>query len=643
MKPEGAESEITGDTLRLLILFAATACVVVSGLLSYFRPDQTTITQAAALAGAIFAVIPTVSGLISSIRSSGFAATRYYMDQYVVLALAACLATERYVSGAIVAIVLVFGQMLEERTTLGVDIAIRRLRSLSRIRARKLVDTREEHLDATSLHTGDIVSIHPGETIPADATVLTGHALVDQAAVTGESSPIEASPGSSVYAGTLNLNGALIARVDGTGKDTVMGRVQSIIEDAKTSTSPIISLAEDYARYYTPLILLIAVCVFLFTQDMGRAIAVVVVSIPCAFVLASPSAMVAAISAASRMGMLIRSVRHLESARLIDTVVFDKTGTLTTGHLKLEEILLHSPWEEKEVLQFAAALESHSNHPIAKAITKLASDTTLPSVENFLEHSGRGLEGVISGKRMQIGRISWLAENGIAVISEISPRYSTMALAIDGVHAATFLLSQTTRPEAVETLRLLRVLGIEDIRMVTGDRDEVASHLAQQLGIDHYLSDCLPEDKVREICRLKKEGKRVMVVGDGLNDAPALAESHLGIAMAASGNDITVLTADVALMSNDLRRIPDLLWLSERTVAIVNQNLLCGMILIAIAILLSSLGWVNPITAAIFHEFSAFFVIFNGARLLRFEGLPEKIIMPVSTSLPGSAYQEMAM
>ena len=626
MTPASHDAIGRGDSVRLAILFVATACIVVSGLLSWLRPDQPALAQAAALAGAILAALPTVAGLITSIRSTGFSATRYYMDQYVVLALAACLATERYTSGAIVAIVLVFGQMLEERSTLGVDAAVSRLRSLARLRARRRTGDSHEEIDASELRSGDEVAIHAGETIPADAIVLSGHALVDQAAVTGESVPVEVAAGATVFAGTVNLNGALTARVSGTGRDTVMGRVQAIIEEAKTSTSPIISLAEDYARYYTPLILLIAACVFLFTQDLSRAIAVLVVSIPCAFVLASPSAMVAAISSASRMGMLVRSVRHLESARLIDTVVFDKTGTLTTGRMELEEVAIHAAdWREEELLSLAAALESQSNHPVAKAITRLAGGSTLPVVDDFREHPGRGLEGIIGGKQLRIGRPSWLAGQGIKMADQAFSRHSIVALAIDGVHAATFLLAQSIRPEAAETLRLLRQLGIEDIRMVTGDREEVASHLASQLGIDQYLAACLPEDKVREIRRMKEAGRRVMVVGDGLNDAPALAESDLGIAMASEGNDVTVLTSDVALMSNDLRRIPDLLWLSQRTVSVVNQNLLCGMIFIALAILLSSAGWISPVAAAFFHEFSAFFVIFNGARLLRFRSIAEEM------------------
>ncbi len=609
---------------RLRLLFFASALLIASVLTGWVRPEQESIRGALALAGALIVAAPIVSGVITAIRSTGFAATQFYMDQYVVLALAACLATEKYLTGGIVAIVLLFGQMLEERTTVGVEMALAKLRLLSRIRALRKKSGVEEEVESSELVSGDEIIIRPGESIPADAVILTGNALIDQSRITGESVPVEVGPGSEIYAGTANLNGAIEARVTGAGSETVMGRVQSIIEEAKNSEAPIISLAEDYARYYTPLILLIAASVFFLTQDIERAIAVLVVSIPCAFVLASPSAMVSAIAAGSRMGLLIKSVRHLESARMIDTVVFDKTGTLTLGKLELEESLIHSvEFNALSALRIAAAIEGKSNHPVARAISNAVSAEDRPVVSDFTEHSGLGLEGLVDGRRVLIGRPSFLEKSGVSL--SIHPpdftRQSLVLLAVDGVHVSTFLLADCIRPEARETLYRLRSLGISDFIMLTGDRTEVANHIAAYTGIKNFKANCLPEDKLNHIRQLRAEGRKVMVVGDGLNDAPALAEGDLGVAMGALGNDVTIHTSDVALMSNDLRRLPDLLLLSAKTVSIINQNLLCGFAFIIVAITLSALGFVNPITAAFFHEFSAFFVIFNSARLLRFDGM----------------------
>lgn len=606
---------------RLRLLFVATALLIASVITGWLRPDQEAVRSSLALVGALIVAVPIVSGVITAIRSTGFAATQFYMDQYVVLALAACLATEKYLTGGIVAIVLLFGQMLEERTTVGVEMALAKLRQLSRIRARRKSG---ESIEAADLVPGDEISILPGEAIPADAIVLSGNALVDQSGITGESVPVEVGPGSEIFAGTNNLNGSIEARVTGAGSETVMGRVQSIIEEAKNSEAPIISLAEDYARYYTPLILLIAASVFFFTQDIERAIAVLVVSIPCAFVLASPSAMVSAIAAGSRMGLLIKSVRHLESARMIDTVVFDKTGTLTQGKLELEDTLVHSAeFDPAAALRIAAAIEGKSNHPVARAISNSVAAENRPPVSDFTEHSGLGLEGLVDGHRVLIGRPSFLEKSGVSL--SIHPpdftRQSLVLLAVDGEHTATFLLADRIRPEARETLDRLRSLGISDFVMLTGDRTEVAQNIAAHVGITDFKANCLPEDKLNHIRALRAAGRKVMVVGDGLNDAPALAEGDLGVAMGALGNDVTIHTSDVALMSNDLRRLPDLLLLSAKTVGIINQNLLCGFAFIIAAITLSTLGFVNPIAAAFFHEFSAFFVIFNSARLLRFDGM----------------------
>lgn len=611
---------------RLGLLFAATALMLASVLSGWLRPEQEIIRQTLALLAALIVAVPIVTGLIHAIRSTGFAATQFYMDQYVVLALAACLATEKYLTGAVVAIVLLFGQMLEERTTVGVEMALAKLRHLSKVRARRKTGETHSEVEATQLLPGDEIRILPGESIPADATILTGHALIDSSSITGESVPVEVGPGSDIFAGTNNLNGSIDARVTGTGQDTVMGRVQSIIEEAKESEAPIISLAEDYARYYTPLILLIAASVFFFTQEIERAIAVLVVAIPCAFVLASPSAMVSAIAAASRMGLLIKSIRHLESARLTDTIVFDKTGTLTEGKLELEETTIHSPtYDESSILRLAAAIEGQSNHPIARAISQTVPENERPAVTSLTEHHGLGLEGTIEGKTILIGRPSFLEKSGItlAIDPATHTRHSLVLIAIDGIHHATFLLADRIRPEAAETLTRLRALGISDFVMLTGDRPEVAVTIAARIGITDFKANCLPQDKVDHIRALKAAGKKVMVVGDGLNDAPALAEGDLGVAMGALGNDVTVHTSDVALMSGDLRRLADLLLLSSKTVNIINQNLLCGFAFIIIAIALSSLGFVNPIAAAFFHEFSAFFVIFNSARLLRFDGIEE--------------------
>jgi Cd2+/Zn2+-exporting ATPase len=612
---------------RLAIVCTATAFLIAGAAVPWIDADRTGIGGLLAAIGMCIVAAPIVWQTITAMRATGFAATQFYMDQYVVLAMGACAATGQYLTGGIVAVILVLGQMLEERTVIGVEYAISRLRELGRMRARRIEDGSENEVEASALAPGDLVRIRPGDAIPADAVIEEGEALVNQSNITGESLPIEAGPGDRIFAGTTNLNGLLTARVAGSGGDTVMARVQRILEEAKETEAPIIRMAEDYARYYTPLVLVVAASVYLFSGDINRAISVLIVSIPCAFVLASPSALVTAIACASRLGLLVKGARHLEDGKRIDTVVFDKTGTLTQGALEIERVWLHGEDDRETILGLAAALERHSNHPVAKAVHR-AGAAWMPDIEASLveECAGQGVSGVIGGRHVRVGRLRWLRSLGVP-LGERPPdavSFSLAGIVIDGHHAATLGLADQVRSEAAEALERLRALGIERMVLLTGDRQTVAEGIASRLGLAEFKAECLPEDKMRYIEELKASGATVMVVGDGLNDAPALAAGHLGVAMGALGNDVAIHTADVALMNNDLRRLADLLELSHRTVGVINQNLLCGFLFIIAAVTLSTLGWISPIVAAFVHEFSAFFVIFNSARLLRFDGLVDE-------------------
>lgn len=637
---------------RLALVFSASALLLAGGLLPLLRPGQDGIGGALALVGMLVIALPIIVQVFTALRATGFAATQFYMDQYVVLAMGACLATGQYLTGGIVAVVLVLGQMLEERTVIGVEYALARLRELGAVKATRLdpATAAETIVGAQDLAPGDLIRLRPGDAVPADARVLAGEALLNQANLTGESLPAEVHPGDKIFAGTVNLNGLLEAEVLTAGDGTVMSRVTKILEEAKSAESPIISMAEDYARHYTPLVLLIAASVFFFTQDINRAIAVLIVSIPCAFVLASPSALVSAIACASRLGLLVKGARHFESGRRIDTVVFDKTGTLTQGILHVAHTWIHDPAHTPATaLHLAAALEQNSKHPVAQAIHRAATESENSNskfdISNLTETAGLGVTAIYQGRTVRVGRLRWLSETHhipLAPLPAEADTHSLVGLALDGVHLATFGLADRLRPEAAEAIARLRSVGVERVVMLTGDRRAVAQHVATHLGLTEFVAECLPEDKRRHIETLKASGARVMVVGDGLNDAPALAAGDLGVAMGALGNEVAIATADVALMSHDLRRLADLLVLSRRTIGTINQNLLAGFILIIGAVTASALGLITPILAAFWHEFSAFFVIFNSARLLRFDGLvesaePAPAAPPPPTATPAPA------
>ncbi|MEM1060673.1 MAG: heavy metal translocating P-type ATPase, partial [Verrucomicrobiota bacterium] len=427
-----------------------------------------------------------------------------------------------------------------------------------------------------------------------------------------------------VFAGTQNLTGALEVTVESAGASSLIGRVGQIVREAQQTRAPIIRLTEQYASYYTPLILMIAAFVLFFTGDMMRAIAVIIVSIPCAFVLAGPATMVAALAAASRLGILVKSVRFFETATGIDTVVFDKTGTLTHGQLHLARLVPHGACSENEALALAAGAEANSTHPVARAVVAAAQKRglNLPAATDVAEEPGRGVRATVGGRRVLIGRRGWVESRdefaGSFGAAETAGA-SELVLAIDGRPAATMLLADNLRDEARSIGARLGEAGIGRFTMLTGDNRQVADAIAAEVGFTDVAAECLPEDKLNRVHALKAEGRRVAVVGDGINDAPALAAGDLSVAMGAAGSDIAIQTADIALMNNDLHRLPALFRLSRRAIGVINQNLLVGLIFVVIAIVLAALGIVGPIGAAILHEISAFFVIFNSARLLRFE------------------------
>jgi Cd2+/Zn2+-exporting ATPase len=610
---------------RLLFVFGGGTCLLLSAIQRWLRPDQLELAVTWGMAGAVLTAVPILLDTLTGLRARNAENSEFYMNQFIMLAVLACFATGQYMTAGIVAIVLLVGHIFEDRSMLGTNEAIQSLLKLSRVGARLLRNGREELVDAEELSTGDIVRVRPGDTVPADGRVLSGFSTMDQASITGESIPVEVERGTSVFAGASNLTGLIEIEVTRTGVQTVLGRVTRIIEEAQHTRAPIIRLTEEYARYYMPLILLIAGFVLFFTRDIQRAISVIVVSIPCAFVLAGPAAMVAALAAASRMGILVKSVRFFEAANDIDTVVFDKTGTLTSAELKVSVIEPCDGIKEDDLLLFAAAIEQHSTHPIAHAVVSAAKERGLSLIDStdLREQHGQGLTGCVNGSKMVIGRASWLRAQRIELPQnddDVSTGLSALHIAIGGNFAGVIYLSDTIRAEATRSTSLLRAEGIRHFMILTGDRHNVAKSIASNVGIADFRADCLPEQKLEAIRSLQAEGRKVLVVGDGVNDAPALAAGDLSMAMGVLGSDVAIQTADVALMASDLKRIPHFLELSDKTLRIINQNMLCGFVFVGAAIVLSGVGLVPPIAAVFIHEFGAFFVIFNSARLLRFEG-----------------------
>ena len=591
-----------------------------SYILKWIQPDQLFTAELSAIFGAFILAMP-----IFIVAFKDLAKGKVYMNELVALAVLAALAGSDFRTAGIICFFLLIAIIIESRTASGAQRSIEDLIKLTPRSARKITEGQELDVDVLSLSIGDIIRIRPGENFPVDGTIAKGTSTVNQASITGESLPIDKDMGDDVFAGTQNLTGVIDVNVTKVGKDTTLGKVKEMILAAETSKPPIVKVIDRYAGYYTPTILMIAGLTWWFSGgDMRNVISVLVASCPCALVLGAPSAVIAALAAAARLGILIKNVSYLELASKVRAVIFDKTGTLTEGTLSVARLAPAPAIEPADLLQIAASLESHSNHPTAIALQKLAKDAqlSLTEADNFAEVHGKGVEAVLNGRKAIIGRAEWLKSQSIDLSSLELPDENTggamsiVYVAVNGKALGWIGFRDTVRKNAAETISLLRDVGVKHCSMVTGDRKSVADLVSKELGIENVRSECLPDDKV-EYVKEVKQSYTVAVVGDGINDAPALAAGDLGIAMGAIGSDIAINSASIALMTNDLRRIPLLIVLSKQSGKIINQNLLIGFVFIVGGISLSVFGMLPPIIAAVLHTISTTIVLFNSARLVR--------------------------
>lgn len=604
---------------RIFFAILGGLLTVNSFLLEWALPGQEFASRMSALFGAFILAMPIIMTAIKDLING-----KVYMNELVALAILAALASADFQTAGIIAFFLLLTIIIETRTASGAQRSIEELIKLTPNTARRLEGdgNAEVEVQVTELKIGDRIRVRPGENFPVDARIIAGESTVNQASITGESLPVDKSVGDDVFAGTQNLTGLVDLEVTKVGEDTTLGKVKDMILQAEQSRTPVVRIIDRYAGYYTPTVLMLALITWYFSNgDMNRVITLMVISCPCAVVLATPTAVVAAVAAAARLGIFIKNVGHLELAGKITAFVFDKTGTLTDGLLSVVKLNPFGEVSPAELLKVAASAEQYSNHPTAIALQKLAAEATLDldPVTDFQETPGKGVSAKIDGVVCMIGRAKWLEEHGVRLPEKHdadTEGMSVMYVVRDGRMLGWIGLKDKLRREAPAMIADLRRLGVRFIAMVTGDRESVAESVAAQLQIDEYKSECLPEGKVEFVERVK-ESARVAVVGDGVNDAPALAAGDLGIAMGAIGSDVAINSASIALMTNDLRRIPMLVFLSRKSRMIINQNLVFGMLFVFGGMLLSVFGWMTPIWAAVLHAGSTLIIIFNSARLVR--------------------------
>jgi Cd2+/Zn2+-exporting ATPase len=598
------------------VIFVLNAYVV-----DWLFQSGTTVASASAMIGAIILGYPIIVTAVKDLRRG-----RLSINELVAIAVLAAFASEDYKTAGIVAFFMLTGEIIETRTAEGARDSIESLIKLTPTKARRVLkDGREEEVAASELAVGDVIRIRPGDNVAADGVIVNGQGSFNQATITGESLPADKKSGDEVFAGTQNLTGVLEIKVSRAGEDTTLGRVRELIIAAEKTKLPIQKIVDQYMGFYTPLVLVIGALVWAFTHDLTRVIAVFVVSCPCAFILATPTAMVAALSAAARLGILIKNVADIELAAKINAFVFDKTGTLTTGQLAVSRLAPIGETKPAELLLLAASAEKYSNHPTAKALANLAIDAGVPLAEpkEFAETAGRGVKAEINGAKILVGRAQWLKDNGIDASFEKSvdlketEGWSLIFVAQNGRCVGWVGMQDQTRAEAKEALAELKEAGVRRIAMISGDRQVVATRVAAEIGCEEAKGDCLPQNKVEFVRAMKLKGYKVAVIGDGVNDAPALAAGDIGIAMGAAGSEVAIHSATIALMNNDLRRLPFLVKLSRSTRAVINQNFAFGVCFIIVGLSASAFGYIGPITAAILHVIGTLIVIFNSARLVR--------------------------
>jgi len=578
------------------------------------------VAEVSGMVGAILLGYPIVLTALKDVRR-GLLST----NELVAIAVLASFASGHYQEAGVVAFFMLMGEIIETRTAEGARASIESLIKLTPTKARRLKGKEEEEVAVQDLAVGDLIRIRPGDNVAADGVILSGQGSFNQATITGESLPVDKKPGDEVFAGTQNLTGVLEVKVSRAGHDTTLGRVRELILAAENTKLPIMRIVDQYMGFYTPLVLVIGALVWAFTRDLSRVIAVFIVSCPCAFILATPSAMVAALSAAARLGILIKNVADIELAARINAFIFDKTGTLTTGKLAVSRLAPLGETAPAELLRVAASAEKYSNHPTAKALAQLADEAGVPLTEpkDFTETAGRGIKASVDGVPILVGRAAWLQDNGVHedlmkhVDFNETDGWSLIFVSRQNQCLGWIGLQDQTRPEARESMAELKQTGVRRIAMVSGDRQAVALRVAKEIGCEEVVGECLPQNKVEFVRRTKAKGYRVAVVGDGVNDAPALAAGDLGIAMGAAGSEVAIHSATIALMNNDLRRLPVLVRLSRQTRAVINQNFLLGLLFVIGGLILAAMKYINPIVAAIMHVVGSLLVVFNSARLVR--------------------------
>ncbi|MGA1868932.1 MAG: FtsH protease activity modulator HflK [bacterium] len=573
---------------------------------------------------------------------------RISVDLAIAIAAIAALSIKQYLAAGEVIFIMLVGEALEMYAVDKTRSAISKLMALAPKEARVKKDDKEKVLPLNEVRPGDIIIVKPGNRIPVDGTIIKGNSHVDQSSLTGESLPVEKSEGDKVYSGTINQLGYLEIKTDIVGEGTILSKIIHLVEEAQEKKAPIQKTADRYARYFVPIILVLAGLTYLISGDIVRSVAVLIIACPCALVLATPTAVAAGIGRLAREGILVKGGIYLEEMGEITSVFFDKTGTITEGKPTIIDIIPEEGTTRENVLKIAASAEERSEHLFARLIVEQAKAENIQydKAHTSEVRPGRGISVTVSDRAILVGNERLLQEEGLMLSDPLKDKLihidqqgkTPILVAMDGKIAGIITIADTIRPEAESVIQELKKLKIKDIVLLTGDNELVGKVIAEKAGIDHYYANLLPDEKVARIKEAQKNGHKVIMVGDGVNDAPSLSVANVGISMSKVGTDIAVEAADVIFMSGDLTKMGEALAIGRKTVKTIKQNIIYfAVIFNLIAVVFAATAtFITPAWAAVVHQISSLLVCINSLLLLSSNRIRKDIkekIYQVSTSI----------
>jgi len=543
-------------------------------------------------------------------------------ELFITIAVTVSVLGQEYLAGAVVLMIILIAEYIASASGERARASIKALIGSVPKTARRKIGDKEEDVLIADLNIGDIIRVKAGEKIPVDGKVVGGSGAVNQAPITGESVPQEKDTGSDTFAGTIVESGALDIEMTKAGKDTVFSRIISLVEDAESQQAPIEKLTDKVASWLIPVVFVFVGIVYFYTQDVKLIIALLIFTSPAELGLATPLVTISAIARAAREGILIKGGLYLEEMAKVTTIAFDKTGTLTIGSPSVNQVEIIIPeYTEHQLVQLAATADRRSNHPLAKAILSYAENLkiTYPDPTEFEVIQGRGVSAAYEGKRLLLGNRLLMEEQQVTGLKDtINKTDTAIFLAVDNVLTGIFYISDAIRPQAKEMIEALRKTGIQNIIMLTGDNPDIAKHVAAQIGITDYRANLLPEDKIKVIKVLQASGLKVAMVGDGINDAPALVQANIGISMGAVGTATAMEAADIVLMQDNLEKIARARAISKRAFRTIKENIIVGVgVVHVVGIVLVLLKIIGPVEAAAIHLLPDTLVFINSIKLLR--------------------------